>query len=57
MKIHKLYLRGIGIGLVISWVTGALSYLHSGSSVFTLNIELGFVLSIIFLILSFFVKD
>jgi predicted branched-subunit amino acid permease len=57
MKLTNKYLRGIGVGLIISWVTGALAYLKVGSSTFPEVIELELVLSVIFLIVSFLIKD
>lgn len=50
------YLRGIGVGLVIAWVTGALAYLRAGDEAFTKVIPLEVVLSAIFLSMSYALK-
>ena len=60
-KLNNLYFRGVGIGLVIAWVTSALAYwrVPSGVSkrsalpVSTLLILLELVLSVIFLAISY----
>lgn len=58
MKITRYYIRGVGVGLIISWVTSALAYWKvGGSSTDVALIELEFVLSIIFLAISIFMKD
>ncbi len=60
MKLTRYYIRGVGVGLIIAWVTSALAYWKTGT--FTGGtpielIELEFILSIIFLIISIFMKD
>ena len=59
MKQGKYYIRGAGVGLIIAWVTSAIAYWKTGT--FTgVNLELiefEFILSIIFLIISIFMKD
>jgi hypothetical protein len=60
MKITRYYVRGVGVGLIIAWVTSAVAYWKTGTSTnVTLIelIELEFILSIIFLIISIFMKD
>jgi hypothetical protein len=53
----KYYLRGIGVGLIIAWVTSGVAYWKAGTSAGVALIELEFILSIIFLIISIFIKD
>ena len=58
MQLGKYYIRGVGVGLVIAWVTGALAYLRAGGSHIDAElIGLELVLSMIFLSLSVFMKD
>jgi hypothetical protein len=59
MKLTRYYFRGIGVGLVIAWVTSALAYWKAGTSVgVTIElVEFEFILSIVFLIISIFMKD
>jgi len=58
MKLSKYYIRGVGVGLIIAWVTSLIAYLKAAQSA-TLYylIILEFILSIIFLIISIFMKD
>ena len=61
----NLYFRGVGIGLVISWVTSAIAYLvvakrgkpniNTKLPISTLLILLELVLSVIFLVLSYLI--
>jgi hypothetical protein len=60
MKLTRYYIRGIGVGLIIAWVTSALAYWKTGTprgGILIELIELEFILSIIFLIISIFMKD
>ncbi|EQB74176.1 MAG: hypothetical protein AMDU4_FER2C00027G0016 [Ferroplasma sp. Type II] len=60
MKLTRYYIRGVGVGLIIAWVTGALAYWKTGNSTGSIIIELTeleFTLSIIFLMISIFMKD
>ncbi len=57
MELKKYYIRGIGVGLIIAWVTSALAYWKTGTSTEITLIEFEFILSIIFLIISIFMKD
>ncbi|HII81834.1 MAG TPA: hypothetical protein HA269_00825 [Ferroplasma sp.] len=60
MKLTRYYIRGVGVGLIIAWVTGALAYWKTGNSTGSIIIELielEFILSIIFLMISIFMKD
>jgi uncharacterized membrane protein YtjA (UPF0391 family) len=57
MKLTRYYIRGVGVGLIIAWVTSAVAYWKAGTSAGVALIELEFVLSIIFLIISLFMKD
>lgn len=40
------YFRGVGVGLLISWVTGALAYLVAGTSTLPALVGLEFVVSV-----------
>ena len=53
---NPLYLRGVGIGLIIAWVTTALAYYLKGYSDVTTFIAFELVLSVIFIIASYLVK-
>jgi len=57
MKLRKYYIRGVGVGLIIAWVTSAIAYWKAGSSTEVALIEFEFVVSIIFLIISILMKD
>ena len=58
MEIRKYYIRGVGVGLVIAWVTSALAYWKvGGSSTDVSLIMFEFILRIIFLISSLFLKE
>lgn len=47
------YLRGIGVGLVIAWVTSVLAYLRAGENMFVKIILFEVILSAIFLSISY----
>lgn len=49
------YFLGVGVGLIISWVTGALAYTLAGPSSFPEIIELEFAVSIICFIVAYLV--
>lgn len=53
----KAYLRGVGIGLVIAWVTSAIAYFRMGLSVFPTIIEFEVVVSIILLVIGLLLKN
>jgi hypothetical protein len=59
MKLTRYYVRGVGVGLIIAWVTSAVAYWKTGTSTrVTLElVELEFVLSVIFLAMSILMKD
>jgi hypothetical protein len=58
VKLRKYYIRGVGVGLIIAWVTSALAYLKGAQSTTLYDlIILEFILSIIFLVISLFMKD
>jgi len=59
MKLTRYYIRGVGVGLIIAWVTSAIAYWKTGTStvVATELIELEFILSVIFLAISLLMKD
>jgi hypothetical protein len=52
VKLRKYYFRGVGVGLVIAWVTSGLAYLHSGTASFVMLIEFEFVVSVAMFIVS-----
>ncbi|VVB60869.1 Uncharacterised protein [uncultured archaeon] len=49
------YLRGVGAGLIISWVTGALAYFKAGASTDTTLIQFELILSVIFILLAYLI--
>lgn len=52
------YFRGIGIGLLIAWVTGLIAYIRNKNpSTFLYVLILEMVLSIIFLTISFIMRE
>jgi len=58
MKLSKYYIRGVGVGLIIAWVTSGIAYLKVAQSTILFDlIILEFILSVIFLIISIFMKD
>ena len=58
MKIRKYYVRGIGVGLIIAWATSAIAYWKAGGTFAEVELILfEFVLSIIFLAISLFLKE
>ena len=57
MELRKYYIRGVGVGLIIAWVTSAVAYWKAGTSAGVALIGLEFVLSVIFLAISIFMKD
>ncbi len=56
MKISWKYLWGVGIGLLIAWITGAIAYFKAGTISFPKLIIFEVILSIIFLIIGFILK-
>ena len=59
MKLTRYYIRGVGVGLIIAWATSAIAYWKTGTStgVALELIELEFILSVVFLIISLVMKD
>ena len=58
MRLRRHYIRGVGVGLIIAWVTSAIAYWKvGGSSTDVALIEFELVLSIIFIAISLFMKD
>ena len=58
MEIRKYYVRGVGVGLTIAWVTSAIAYWKAGGTFAEVELILfEFVLSIIFLAISLFLKE
>jgi len=55
MDKRSTYLRGVGVGLIISWVTSALAYWHSGLSTYTTLIIFELVLSTIFILVAYLI--
>ena len=58
MKIRKYYVRGVSVGLTIAWVTSTIAYWKAGGTFAEVELILfEFVLSIIFLAISLFLKE
>lgn len=58
MKIRKYYIRGVGAGLTIAWVTSAIAYWKAGGSATDAKLILfEFALSVIFIAISLFMKE
>lgn len=57
IEIRKYYIRGVGVGLIIAWVTSALAYWKTGSSTEVTLIEFEFIVSLILIIISIFIKE
>ncbi len=55
-KLNRLYIRGVGVGLIISWVTSAIAYYRVGTTALIDLILLELVLSAIFLVISLLMK-
>ncbi len=55
-KPTRLYIRGVGVGLIIAWVTSAIAYYRGGLATYTTLIAFEFALSIIFLAISLLMK-
>jgi len=51
------YFRGVGVGLVIAWVTTALAYYLKGYSDVQTFIVFELVLSVIFIVASYLVHE
>ena len=52
------YVRGVGIGLTIAWVTSTIAYWKAGGTFAEVELILfEFVLSVIFLAISLFMKE
>jgi hypothetical protein len=49
------YLRGVGVGLIISWVTSAIAYFKAGVSTYTTLIIFQLILSVIFILLAYLI--
>jgi hypothetical protein len=46
------YFWGVGVGLIIAWVTSAIAYFKAGTSVLPTLILFEFIVSVIFLIVG-----
>ncbi len=53
MDKRSTYLRGIGIGLAISWITGAIAYFKGGLSTYATLILFDLVLSAVFITVAY----
>lgn len=50
------YIRGVGVGLIISWVTSAIAYFKRGQSTALFDLILfQLILSVIFILVAYFV--
>ena len=56
MDKRSTYLRGVGVGLIISWVTGAIAYFSAGFSAYTTLILFELVLSVIFVLVAYHIN-
>ena len=58
MEIRKYYVRGVGVGLTIAWATSAIAYWKARGTFTEVELILfEFVLSIIFIVVSLFMKE
>ncbi len=55
MDKRSTYIRGVGVGLIISWVTSAVAYFKGGVSTFTTLILFQSILSMIFILLAYLI--
>jgi len=54
MDKRSTYLRGVGIGLMISWVTSAIAYFSAGFSTYATLIIFDLILSVVFILVAYF---
>ena len=58
MEIRKYYIRGVGVGLIIAWATSAIAHWKAGGTFTEVRLILfEFVLSVIFIVVSLFMKE
>ncbi len=55
MDKRSTYIRGVGVGLIISWVTSAIAYFRAGVSTYTTLILFQLILSMIFILLAYLI--
>ncbi len=55
MDKRSMYIRGVGVGLIISWVTSAIAYVRVGVSTYTTLVLFQLILSMIFISLSYLI--
>ncbi len=55
MDKRSTYIRGVGVGLIISWVTSAIAYFKGGVSTYTTLILFQLILSMIFISLAYLI--
>ena len=55
MDKRSTYIRGVGVGLIISWVTSAIAYFRAGVSTYTTLIQFQLILSMIFILLAYLI--
>lgn len=51
------YFWGVGVGLIIAWVTSAIAYLKAGDSILPKLVILEAVLSVVLLITGFVIRS
>jgi hypothetical protein len=56
MDKRSTYLRGIGVGLIISWVTGAIAYWKTGAATYAALILFELILSAIFILAAYLIN-
>ncbi len=55
MDKRSIYIRGVGVGLTISWVTGAIAYVRAGVSTYITLILFQLILSVIFISVAYLI--
>ncbi len=57
MDKRSTYIRGVGVGLIISWVTGGIAYLKGGQSATLFDLILfQLILSVVFILVAYFIN-
>lgn len=56
MDKRSTYVRGVGVGLIISWVTSAIAYLKGGQSTLFELILFQLILSVAFLLVAYLIN-
>jgi hypothetical protein len=57
MDKRSTYIRGVGVGLIISWVTSGIAYLKGGQSTILFDLILfQLILSVIFILVAYLIN-